>query len=43
MKHVPVKITRDSQTGRFVPYEYAVRRPATTERETIYRPSPKKG
>lgn len=43
MKHTPVHIYRDSRTGRIVPREYAMRHPAKTERETVYRPSPKRG
>jgi hypothetical protein len=36
------KRTRDSKTGRFVPDGTERKRPATTERETISRPTPKK-
>jgi hypothetical protein len=43
IKHTPIHVVRDSITGRFVPPSTAVRRPATTERETVYRPSPKRG
>jgi hypothetical protein len=43
MKHTPVHVYRDSKTGQFIPERTAVRRPATTERETVYRPSPKRG
>ncbi len=43
-KHTPVKIYRDSKTGQIISRETAERRnPATWERETVYRPSPKRG
>jgi hypothetical protein len=37
------KVVRDSGTGRFVEPREAVRRPRTTERETVNVPKPKKG
>ncbi len=43
MKHTPVHVVRDSRTGQFRPAQDAKRYPSTTERETVYRPSPKKG
>jgi hypothetical protein len=43
MKHTPVVIYRNSKTGEITTQQYAVRHPATTEREVVYRPSPKKG
>ena len=44
MKHTAVKVIRDSKTGQFKSPESAKRTdPAKWERETVYRPSPKKG
>jgi hypothetical protein len=43
MKHTPVVVYRNSKNGQITTQQYAVRHPATTERETVYRPSPKKG
>jgi hypothetical protein len=44
MKHTPVKIYRDSKTGKIISRRAAERKsPSTWERETVYKPSPKKG
>jgi hypothetical protein len=44
MKHTPIKIYRDSKTGQIISQKTAERRNRSTwERETVYRPSPKKG
>jgi hypothetical protein len=43
MKHTPIVFYRDSKTGQRVTQQYANRHPSTTEREIVYRPSPKKG
>ncbi len=43
MKHTPVVIYRNAITGRIVPPRYAANHPRTTEREIVYRPSPKRG
>ena len=43
MKHTPVVIYRNSKTGEITTQRYADRHPASTEREVVYRPSPKKG
>ncbi len=44
MKHTPVKILRDSKTGRIISRRTASRKsPSTWERETVYKPTPKKG
>jgi hypothetical protein len=43
MKHQQVHIYRDSRTGRIISQQQAERKnPATWERETVYKPSPKK-
>jgi hypothetical protein len=43
MKHTPIVVYRNSVNGRIVTENYADRHPRTTEREIVYRPSPKKG
>jgi hypothetical protein len=43
MKHTPIKITRDARNGQFKPQPWGTRHPNISERETIYKPSPKKG
>jgi hypothetical protein len=43
MKHTPVVIYRKANDGRITTEQYAKKYPATTEREVVYRPSPKKG
>lgn len=43
LKHTPIVVYRNSITGRIVTEQYADRHPRTTEREIVYRPSPKKG
>lgn len=43
MKHTPIVIHRNSKNGQTVTPQYAAKHPATTEREVVYRPSPKKG
>ena len=43
MKHTPVVIYRKSTDGRITTAEYATKHPAKTEREIVYRPSPKNG
>jgi hypothetical protein len=43
MKHTPIVVHRNSVTGRMVTPRYAANHPRTTEREIVYRPSPKKG
>ena len=43
MKHTRLHIYRSSKTGQIVTESFAKKHPATTERETVYRPSPKRG
>lgn len=43
MKHTPIVIYRNSITGRIVTPQYGHNHPRTTEREIVYRPSPKRG
>jgi hypothetical protein len=44
MKHTPVKVNRDSRTGQFISDRTASQKnPSKWERETVYRPSPKRG
>jgi hypothetical protein len=43
MKHTPVVIYRKSTNGQITTPQYAKTHPATTEREIVYRPSPKRG
>jgi hypothetical protein len=43
MKHTPIVVYRNSVNGRMTTERYADKHPRTTEREIVYRPSPKKG
>jgi len=43
MKDTPKVIYRDSRDGQFVPKTWAQKHPAISEREIVYRPSPKRG
>lgn len=43
MKHTPVVVYRNSKNGQITTPQYAQKHPSTTEREVVYRPSPKRG